>query len=98
MSGFVAPRDWSFVADMNYSGSVTVTDVGLWIQWLFFYPGDIVINIMTNFLPQASDLLGISLHTYGGLISFVLSCFLWWVMLRVVFNNLTPLWSRDFYI
>ncbi|MGF1757163.1 hypothetical protein L4D76_04270 [Photobacterium sagamiensis] len=97
MSGFVAPRDWSFVADMNFSGSVTVTDVGLWVQWLFFYPGDIAINIMTNFIPQVSDLLGINQGVYGGLISFILSCFLWWGVLKVVYNNLLPLWSKESY-
>ncbi|PSW06582.1 hypothetical protein [Photobacterium lipolyticum] len=97
MSGFIAPRDWSFVADMNYSGSVTVTDVGLWVQWLFFYPGDIVINMMTTFFPQASGLLGINNEVYGGLISFILSCFLWWVMLKVMRKNLLPLWSKESY-
>jgi len=98
MSGLVAPRNWSFVADMNYSGSVTVTDVGLWAQWLFFYPGDIVIYIMTNFFPQSSDLLGVSLGSYGGVISFLLSFVLWWLVLKVVYNNLLPLWNKEFYI
>jgi len=31
-------RQWSFTADMNLDGVVTISDSWLWFKWIFFYP------------------------------------------------------------
>ena len=71
-------RLWSFVSDMNFDGSITVSDVGLWIGWLFFYPGDWIISMIVgtgfgNFFEFSYlDFGGLFSGFIGGAIYFIL--------------------------
>lgn len=66
-------RLWSFVADMNQSGSVTISDAWLWFKWLYFYPGDFIFSIFMGM--HLGNFLELSAASYGnfwsGLISFI---------------------------
>jgi len=45
-------RQWSFVADMNYSGSITISDVWLWIKsgYIFILVMGLFISLSISFL------------------------------------------------
>jgi len=44
-------RQWAFILDMNRDGAVTISDVGLWMKWLFFYPGDFIHSALIALTP-----------------------------------------------
>lgn len=76
-------RQWSFVADMNHTGSITISDVWLWIKWLYFYPGDLLIesvNFAINKTPEVARFFENTYisysHVLAGVISFIVWCFL----------------------
>ena len=71
------PRQWTFVADMNYSGSITISDVGIWWKWLYFYPGDGFIYFLVNSAPDVGHFLEVSYSDYGGILSGVVSFIVW---------------------
>ena len=71
------PRQWLFVADMNYSGSVTISDIWMWCKWLYFYPGDMAIHFLVNTAPVVGRFLEVSYTDYGGILSGVVSFILW---------------------
>ena len=57
-------RLWAFHADMNRDGVITIADVWLWIKWLYFYPGDLVLSLIG---PTAlGRFLEYSPSDYGG--------------------------------
>ena len=64
-------RLWEFVSDMNFDGAVTISDVGLWMQWLIYYPGDWFIQYFMN--TDVGRFLEISEANYGELLSLVIS-------------------------
>lgn len=71
-------RQWTFIADMDYSGSVTISDLGLWYKWLFFYPGDYFLSLMIDKTPKIVDFFEITVNDYGGFLSggiSVICCF-----------------------
>ena len=73
-SQMVAARLWFFEADMDQNGVITISDLWLWVQWLFFYPGDLLIlGIMKfgdihTFFELSSSTFG---NWFSGIISFV---------------------------
>jgi hypothetical protein len=71
------PRQWNFVADMNNSGSVTISDVWLWFKWLYFYPGDGAIYALVNTVPWFGQFFEITYNSYGGILSGLISFFVW---------------------
>lgn len=71
------PRLWEFIADMNFSGSVTISDVWLWIKWLFFYPGDIAVSSSINHAQDVSNFFEITYDNYGGILSGLISFWFW---------------------
>ena len=77
-------RQWGFEADMNRDGAVTISDVGLWIKWLFFYPGDILIGGIGP--SKIGTFLELTPASFGGLGSGVLSV-LGWVLGFVILGN-----------
>lgn len=66
-------RQWSFVADMNGSGSVTISDAVLWFKWFYFYPGDLIMYGLMQHFPSVAIFLEINPDSYGGLISGLIS-------------------------
>lgn len=71
------PRHWSFVADMNYSGTVTISDVWLWFKWLYFYPGDGLLYFVIHKAPALASFFEITFDSYGGVFSGVVSFLVW---------------------
>jgi hypothetical protein len=64
-------RQWEFVADMNFDGFVTISDIGLWVNWIFTYPGDWVVFKLTH--NSIGRFLEFSAADYGGVFSFLIS-------------------------
>lgn len=79
-------RQWEFIADMDYNGAVTVSDVWLWVKWLYFLPGDFIIRIFLeeNKLSNLSTFLEISVASYGGFWSGVVSFIIWFMLLNLI--------------
>lgn len=71
------PRLWGFIADMNLSGSVTISDVWLWVKWLFFYPGDYLISTLITRAHEFSNFFEITYDNYGGIFSGIISFWFW---------------------
>jgi len=69
----VPGRMWSFASDMNFDGSVTISDIGLWVNWLFTYPGDWVILKLTH--NGIGRFFEFSAADYGGVFSALISLF-----------------------
>lgn len=67
-------------ADMNYDGLVTISDIWLWIKWLFFLPGDSTIWLVTDRVYRLAIFLELSAADYGGWLSGFLSVFFWVVL------------------
>jgi hypothetical protein len=74
-------REWVFMADMNYSGSITISDVWLWVKWLYFYPGDGFVYFLLNAAPDLGHFFEITYSSYGGVLSGAFSFFFWFVAL-----------------
>lgn len=77
-------RQWEFIEDMNYSGSVTISDVWLWVKWLYFYPGDVLFRILMIHAPDVARFFEITPDLYGGVLSFIISGFVWFLVLLFV--------------
>ena len=68
-------RQWNFDADMNHDGIVTISDVFLWFQWLYFYPGDFLLNILIG--TDIGQFLELSPRDFGRIGSGVVSFVIW---------------------
>ena len=79
-------RLWKFVADMNGDGAVTFRDLPLWRDWIFYYPGDLLIAFVIKYLPSLAAFLQWDVSTYGGVFSAVIS-FLFWPVIVVVLST-----------
>jgi len=77
-------RQWAFVTDMNYSGSVTISDIWLWFKWLYFYPGDGFIYFLVNKFPALGRFLEITYSNYGGVLSGITSFFVWIIVALII--------------
>ena len=70
-------RLWHFVADMNYDGSVTISDVWVWFKWIFFYPGDYCICWLIRKQAKIAAFLEMTVDSFGGGVSGCFSGFIW---------------------
>lgn len=77
-------RQWTFIADMNYSGSITISDVWLWFKWLFFYPGDFFVYFLINNTPSIGHFFEITYSSYGGVFSGIVSFIVWIIALGLI--------------
>ena len=83
-------RQWAFVADMNGDSKVTISDVLLWGKWLYFYPGDIFVNLLIGIKP-IREFFELSSDNYGGAFSGGISFVSWLVccgMLSAICNDI----------
>jgi hypothetical protein len=76
----VIERQWKFVSDINYSGAVTISDFREWVQWLFFYPGDVVMFLALESFPSVGRFFEVSPLSYGGIWSGIFSGLLWMLL------------------
>lgn len=67
----------SLVWDGNADGQITVTDVGLWLQTLFFLPGDTLIWLSLRYAPEITQFFEVDAGQYGSTFSALLSVFVW---------------------
>ena len=86
-------RQWSFIADMNFDGIVTISDFWLWVKWLYFYPGDFFISVLIEAFPDITIFLELSPSDYGGLgsgfFSFIFFLFVYGFFISLIedFDN-----------
>ena len=76
-------RQWRFLADMNADGMVTVSDLPLWAQWLFFVPGDALIAQFGT--TRFGHFLELTPASFGSATSAALSAALWLLAAGVAF-------------
>ena len=79
---------WFLEKDMNCDYLFTISDVFMWVEWVFFLPGDgLLWAVMQS--ERAAIFLELSPNFYGGWISGILSGFGWfsafilWVVIMV---------------
>ena len=76
---------WEMIrADMNYDGLVTISDIWLWVKWLFFLPGDSAIWLVTDRASEFAIFLELSAADYGGWLSGFLSVIGWLLALMLI--------------
>src|SRR5262245_24471609 len=68
---------WRFVWDINGDGTVTISDVYLWLSWVFFAPGYLVLLLMMQTLPTVALFLELTPNSLSGTLSGVLSAIAW---------------------
>ena len=73
-------RLWGFIVDSNMDGDLGLVDVRLWAEWLFFWPGDFVINISIQ--SALLGFLGFNKSDFSGVKSFFISLVLWFQVYR----------------
>jgi len=69
-------------ADMTGDGIVTISDVVLWLQWLFALPGDAAVLAMAG--TPVGTFFEVGRHSLGGNVSLGLSVAFWgllWIAL-----------------
>ena len=70
--------------DLNADGIVTISDAILWLQWLFWLPGDYAIIALMRWAPAAASFLEISpAHLAAGL-STLMSSLFWFVSISIL--------------
>ena len=83
-SQMVAARLWFFEADMDQNGVTTISDIWLWVQWLFFYPGDFLILGIMKF-GDIHTFFELSSSTFGNWFSGIISFIFWFaIILKLV--------------
>ncbi len=79
---------WHFAWDFNTDGAITISDVGLWLKWLFFLPGDTTAYFLVG--TALGNFMELGAQSYGSVGSGVLSAFAWfigYVFLLATFND-----------
>ena len=79
----IAEGRWRFAKDMNCDGLFTISDVFLWIEWLFFLPGDgLLWWLMQN--EGLATFFELTPAAYSGWTSGVFSVIAWFGSLVLV--------------
>ena len=64
--------------DANGDGAATLADAEIWLQHVYFLPGDWLLWLLSAHLPSVAGLFGVgSSPAYGGLASGLVSGFAW---------------------
>jgi hypothetical protein len=74
---------WNFTWDMNNDGVVTISDAWLWLKWVFFAPGDLLLLLLMKFGTGAAVSLQINPTDLSGWISGLLSAAIWLVFIAI---------------
>lgn len=72
---------WGFPKDINGDGLVTISDVGGWVSWVFFAPGDFLLLATVQFTPRLAIFFEMSPAMLSGWLSGALSVILWLIAL-----------------
>lgn len=76
-------RQWPFIEDMNFDGTMTISDTFLWFKWLFFYPGDLFIKLIIDEFPEIASFFEVDYTNYVGMLSGTVSLFAWLCVIGV---------------
>ncbi len=87
-------RQWLFVSNMNGDGIFTISDVGAWIGWFFFYPGDLVIYGILS-IEQLARFFEVTPAHYGGLFSFLFGLAILQIPLLMLFIRRFEEWYEQ---
>ena len=63
---------WDLTWDANYDGAITVSDVSIWLKWIYFAPGDGLIWFLMQF-NGTRTFFELSEQSYGNLFSGIVS-------------------------
>ena len=74
------PFEW----DVNRDGFFTISDVLLWLQQMFFLPGDWAIWVCLQYLPDTSRFLELDVSAYGSTIAALISLVVWIIVIVFV--------------
>jgi hypothetical protein len=76
-----------FIAtDMNMDGVISISDVGLWVQYVFYLPAKIISWAIYNIEPLGR-FFEMDCSTGSGIFSGLFSLFLWWFLLFLLPNQ-----------
>jgi hypothetical protein len=81
----VCPTLSKFVMDMNGDGAFTIRDVGRWLAWAFFLPGEALFNLMAAY-PEFVRFFEISRGSCRGVLAGIISALLWVIVGFVLLN------------
>lgn len=68
---------WQWAGDFNRDGVISVSDVWLGFQWIFFAPGDALILIIMRFWPSIAIFFEMNIDTLSGFWSGAMSVPVW---------------------
>jgi DNA-binding MarR family transcriptional regulator len=74
--------------------AATVSDVGAWLQQLFFLPGDWLLWTLASYAPPIARFFELSTADYGGVFSGVVSALVWLALL--ILGSIAYTAVRDF--
>jgi len=83
-SKITGARLWLFKADMDGNGVVSISDTLLWVKWLFFYPGDLLILMIAQ-STYLQTFFELSANTFGNWFSMIISFCFWFPIFLIVF-------------
>src|SRR5258706_7807713 len=84
-------RGWTCYGDMNDDGAFTISDVGLSMKCVFFYPGDLLLYlIMHAYNTTIARFFEATPAAYGGTFSELVSVVVWVPSLCTVLILLIP--------
>lgn len=91
---------WFIAYDMNCDGVFTISDVGLWLRWAFFLPGDGLLWLLFKIWPGLATFLELTISDYGGVFSVAFSIAAWLSVLGSILQMLIELrqwlkWHSD---
>ncbi len=72
---------------MNDDGVVTISDVWLWLHWLYFYPGDFVLASFEA--TPIGTFFEVTPSSFGGWASGVISAIVWIFVFFIVVDILS---------
>jgi hypothetical protein len=80
-------REWKFISDMNGDSITTISDVWLWVKWLYCYPGDVVVFGILEGFPSVAGFFEMDQSSYGNWFSVITSIPLWGMIFFLIFSK-----------
>lgn len=75
---------WIFEADMNADRVISISDVWLWMKWIYFAPGDFALLLLMSKAPRLAMFLEIDVFSIFGWLSGMLSAAFFIIVISVL--------------
>ncbi len=75
--GFLRDMRWDWKKDANGDGKITISDLGGWVTWVLFWPGDWIIDLVIENAPQWAEFFELKDDPFEGVLSGILSGVIW---------------------